>query len=386
MIQLSKPYITQIEIETVLEVLKSDRLSMGKYTELFEKEIAQLAGTKFSVAVNSGTSALHLILKALGIQQGDYMIVPSFTFVASANVALFEKAIPIFVDIDPKTYNVDPAALEILLNKIEQGRVHINGQRVRIDRVRFFMPVDVFGQPADYDRIEPIVKKYDLKMIEDSCEALGSEYKDKPCGSFGKAGAFAFYPNKQITTGEGGIIVTNDEEIARLCKSMRNQGRGEDEDWLNHVRLGYNYRIDELSAALGYAQLKHLKEILHKRDEVARRYYQLLSELSWVEPPFLADYTTKIGWFVYVIKLDEKINRDRVIDYMSSRGVQTRNYFAPVHLQPFYKKLFGYTEGMLPVTERVSKSTLAIPFYTDMTLQEQKTVVEVLKQAVERVG
>lgn len=386
MITLSKPYITQTEIDKIIDVLNSDRLSMGKYTELFEKEIAKIAGAKYSVSVNSGTSALHLIIKALGIEQADYMIVPSFTFIASANVALFEKATPIFVDIDPRTYNVDPDALEDLLKKIEQGRIHINGQRVKIDKVRFFMPVDVFGQPVDYDAIRPIIEKWKLKMIEDSCEALGSEYKGKPCGSFGEAGAFAFYPNKQITTGEGGIIVTNNEEIAKLCRSMRNQGRGEDEAWLNHVRLGYNYRIDELSAALGYAQLTHLQEILYKRDEAAKRYSQMLSKYDWVEPPYIADYTTKIGWFVYVVKLDEKINRDRVIDYMSSHGVQVRNYFAPVHLQPFYKEIFGYTEGMLPVTEKISKSTLAIPFYTTITLQEQQIVVETLRQAVERVG
>ncbi|MEJ5229365.1 MAG: DegT/DnrJ/EryC1/StrS family aminotransferase, partial [Pseudothermotoga sp.] len=188
------------------------------------------------------------------------------------------------------------------------------------------------------------------------------------------------------TTGEGGIIVTNNEEIAKLCKSMRNQGRGDEENWLNHVRLGYNYRIDELSAALGYAQLKHLEEILHKRNEVAKRYSQMLGELNWVQPPYIAEYTTKMGWFVYVVKLDEKINRDRVIDYMCSHQVQVRNYFAPVHLQPFYRELFGYKEGMLPVTEKISKSTLAIPFYTTMTLEEQQVVVETLKEAVERVG
>ncbi len=386
MIQLSKPYITQTEIEAVLEVLNSDRLSMGKYTELFEKEIAQLAKTRFSVAVSSGTAALHLILKALGVEEGDYMIVPSFTFVASANVALFEKAIPIFVDIDPKTFNLDPVALEDLLLRTEKGKVYINGQRVRIERVRFLMPVDVFGQPVDYDAIMPIADRWKLKVIEDSCEALGSYYKDRPCGSFGEAGAFAFYPNKQITTGEGGIIVTDNEGIAKLCKSMRNQGRGDEENWLNHVRLGYNYRIDELSAALGYAQLMHLEEILHKRNEVAKRYSQMLGGLNWVQTPCIAEYTTKIGWFVYVVKLDEKINRDRVIDYMCSHQVQARNYFAPVHLQPFYKQLFGYREGILPVTEKISKSTLAIPFYTTMTLEEQQVVVERLKEAVERVG
>ncbi|MGJ8453881.1 DegT/DnrJ/EryC1/StrS family aminotransferase [Pseudothermotoga sp. U03pept] len=386
MIQLSKPYITPTEIEAVLEVLNSDRLSMGKYTELFEREIARLAQARFAVAVSSGTAALHLILKALGVEQGDYMIVPSFTFVASANVALFEKAIPIFVDIDPGTFNVDPAALEDLLLRTEKGKVYINGQRVRIERVRFLMPVDVFGQPVDYDAITPIADRWKLKVIEDSCEALGSHYKGKPCGSFGEAGAFAFYPNKQITTGEGGIIVTNNEEIAKLCRSMRNQGRGEDNAWLCHLRLGYNYRIDELSAALGYAQLTHLEEILYKRNEVALRYSRLLAQYDWVKPPYIADYTTQVGWFVYVVKLDEKINRDKVIEYMCSHQVQARNYFAPVHLQPFYTQLFGYKEGILPVTEKISKSTLAIPFYTTMTLQEQQIVVETLKEAVERVG
>jgi len=386
MIPLSKPYLTDVEIETIMNVMKSDRLSMGEYTNLFERKIASVANVNYAVAVNSGTSALHLILRALGVEEFDFMLVPSFTFVASANVALFERAIPVFVDIDERTYNMDPDALEKLLRDIERGCVHIGNNRVDIKKVRFLMTVDVFGQPVNYDRVLSIAHDWNLKVIEDSCEALGSEYRARPCGSFGEAGAFAFYPNKQITTGEGGIIVTNNKELAMLCKSMRNQGRGEEEDWLNHVRLGFNYRIDELSAALGYAQLTHLEEILEKRNNVALSYNQLLSRYNWVQIPHIEDYTTKIGWFVYVVKLDEKINRGRIMDYMNKRGIQVRNYFTPIHLQPFYRKLFGFSEGMLPVTERVSKSTLALPFYTTLTLQEQETVIEILKEAVERVG
>jgi len=248
------------------------------------------------------------------------------------------------------------------------------------------MAVDIFGHPLDWDGITVVCEKHKIKIIEDSCEALGSEYKDKKVGSFGKAGSFAFYPNKQITTGEGGIIVTDNETIAKVVKSMRNQGRGVEENWLEHVRLGYNYRIDELSAAIGFVQMDRFDELFYKRSKVADRYNSLFENVEGVQSPYIADYVTKMSWFVYVIRFDEKIDRDKVMEYLNNHGIQCRDYFKPIHLQPFYKKQFGYSEGMFPVTEKVSKQTLAIPFHNNLTEEEQSYVVETLKEAIERVG
>ena len=384
MIPLSRPFIEKDDIDTVLSVLKSDRLSMGKFTEEFEKAVASYVGTKYAVAVSSGTAALHLILKSLDLP-GKYMLVPSFTFVASANVALFEGKIPVFVDIDERTFNVSPEALEDTLIRIEKGRYEIGGEKIKINDVCCFMAVDIFGHPLDWDGILGVLGKYGIPVIEDSCEALGSEYKGKKVGTFGEAGAFAFYPNKQITTGEGGIIVTNREDVYKLSRSMRNQGRGEGGEWLLHVRLGYNYRIDEMSAALGYSQMRKIERITEMRSRVAERYGKLLEGIEGVRAPIVEDYVTKMSWFVYVVLLDEEIDRDRVMDYMNERGVQVRNYFQPVHLQPFYREM-GHSEGELPVTENVSKRTLALPFYTSLSEEDQKTVVETLKEAMERVG
>jgi len=229
-----------------------------------------------------------------------------------------------------------------------------------------------------------LLKKTGLKVIEDSCEALGSSYKGKNCGSFGSAGAFAFYPNKQMTTGEGGVVVTDDEEIYQLCRSMRNQGRGVAENWLEHVRLGYNFRMDELNAALGIEQVKKLDHFIVKRNAVAERYAKLFSGVSGVRTPVVETYTTRISWFVYVVMLDEGIDRDGIIGYLQERGIQSRNYFAPIHLQPFYKERFGYREGMLPITENVTKRTLAIPFYNNLTVEDQEYVVHTLKEGIER--
>ncbi|MCD6450215.1 MAG: DegT/DnrJ/EryC1/StrS family aminotransferase [Thermotogaceae bacterium] len=381
MIPLSKPFIQEDDINEVLSVLQSRWLALGPYLSKFEEIISEYTGSKYAVAVNSGTSALHLILKALDPKPGEYMIVPSFTFISSANVALFEGVIPIFVDIDEETYNTSPDALEDLLIRIEKGKYYLNGNKVDIKKVKYFMGVDIFGQPLDWDRITPILKERNITIIEDSCEALGAEYKGQKVGNFGIAGAFAFYPNKQITTGEGGITVTNDEKIYKLAKSMRNQGRGEDEEWLSHIRLGHNYRMDEMSAALGYSQMKKIDKILEMRGKVASTYNELLNKVEGVRPPAVKEYTTKMSWFVYVVLLDETVNRDKVIDMLKERGIQSRNYFQPVHLQPFYRRS-GHSEGELPNTEKISKRTLALPFYTAMTREEIEKVVDNLKDVL----
>ncbi|ABS60520.1 DegT/DnrJ/EryC1/StrS family aminotransferase [Fervidobacterium nodosum] len=372
-VPLSSPQINSSDIEVVVEVLKSGRLSIGKYTEEFENSIRDFVGAKYAVAVSSGTSALHLILKASGFTEKSLLIVPSFTFVASANVALFEKGSVEFVDIEPDTLNTDSSHLEEVINKNSEKYENI-----------YFMGVDVFGHPLEWDRIEAICNKYGVKIIEDSCEALGSEYKGKKAGSFGIAGAFAFYANKQITTGEGGIIVTNDEDIYKISKSLRNQGRGEGEGWLAHEYVGYNYRIDEMSAALGWSQMKRIDDIIGKRDKVAQRYNYLLSNLE-VKTPVVKEYVTKMSWFVYVVQLPESVNRQKrkkIMEYLENNGIQVRNYFEPVHLQKPYREL-GWKEGMLPITESVAERTLALPFYTDLIQEDQEYVVEKLKEALE---
>ncbi|MEN3042783.1 MAG: DegT/DnrJ/EryC1/StrS family aminotransferase [Fervidobacterium sp.] len=372
-IQLSSPQISQSDIDVVVQVLKSGRLSIGPYTEAFEKVVAEFTGLRYAVAVSSGTSALHLILKATNFSEKSLLIVPSFTFVASANVALFEKGKVVFVDIQPDTMNVDPSALEYVLDKYSKECSEI-----------YLMGVDIFGHPLDWDKITEICSNYNVTIIEDSCEALGSEYKGKKVGTFGIAGAFAFYANKQITTGEGGIIVTNDETVYKISKSLRNQGRGEGSEWLAHEYVGYNYRIDEMSAALGWSQMQRIDEIINRRSDVANRYNKLLSKLD-IQIPVVKDYVTRMSWFVYIIRLPEyvdRLTRRRIMEYLEIEGVQVRNYFEPVHLQKPYREL-GWKEGMLPVTEQVSTRTMALPFYTDLTLEDQEYVVEKLKNALE---
>ena len=314
------------------------------------------------------------------------MLTSSFTFVSSANVAIYEGAIPVFADIEESSLNISPQTLEEALERYAKKGLETDCMNLPPFQPDLFMGVDIFGHPMDWDEIERICERNGLPVIEDSCEALGTVYKDRKAGSFGLAGAFAFYPNKQITTGEGGVIVTNDASIAQMCRSMRNQGRGISENWLEHVRLGYNYRLDELSSAMGLEQMRRIDEILSKRDSAAKRYSELLSRIDGVTVPAIADYVTSLGWFVYVIRLEDSIDRDGFMDYLRDNGVQCRDYFRPVHLQPFYIKQYGYKEGMLPVTERVSRQTVAIPFFSNLSQEEQEYVAETITRAVERSG
>ncbi|MCK8824339.1 DegT/DnrJ/EryC1/StrS family aminotransferase [Fuchsiella alkaliacetigena] len=366
-IGLSGPDIGPREKELVNEVLDSGWLSLGKMLDKFEKNFADYIGTKYAVGVNSGTSGLHLLIRALGIEAGDEVITTPFSFVASSNCILFENAKPVFVDIDPKTLCIDPDKIEAAIT----------------DKTKAILPVDVFGQPANMTKIMEIADEYNLKVIEDSCEAIGAEHKGQKAGTFADASVFAFYPNKQITTGEGGMIVTDDEEIANLCRSMRNQGRSQDKQWLSHVRLGYNYRLDEMSCAVGIAQLERIEEILAKRASVAEKYNKLLADAPEVKTLTITEDTTKMSWFVYVIQLAEEIDRNRVMDYLRDNGVSCKPYFTPIHLQPFYVEEFGYQRGDFPITERVSDSTIALPFYNELSEGEVETVVDNLKSAIE---
>ena len=368
-VPLSRPWVTKEDIEAVGEVLMTPNLSLGPKLVDFENMLAKVAQRKYAVAVNSGTSALHLIVKSLGIKEGDEVITTPFSFIASSNSILFENAKPVFVDIRSDTYNIDPDLIEMSIT----------------DKTRAILAVDVFGQPADWDEISEIAKKYHLKLIEDSAESIGSEYRGMKAGSFGDAAIFGFYPNKQITTGEGGVVVTDREDVYKLSKSMRNQGRGEVDTWLEHMRLGYNYRIADINCALGISQLQRLDEIIEKRSQLANLYYEKLKDIEEVVTPYIAPTTTKMSWFVYVVLLNKKFNRvqrDAVIEKLAALGVESREYFSVIHLQPFYRGKFGFKKGDFPIAESISERTIALPFYTMMNEEEVDYVVDSLKKVL----
>lgn len=365
-IPVSKPDITQKEIDAVLEVLQSNTLSIGPKIIEFEKGIADFIGTKHAIGVNSGTSGLHLLIRAARVGEGDEVITTPFSFVSSTNCFLFERAKPVFVDIDEKTFNINTEQIQ---DKIT-------------DRTKLLLPVDVFGQPLDMKSIVSIARRHNLKVIEDSCEALGSQYDGVMAGTLGDAAVFAFYPNKQITTAEGGMIVTNDDDIADTCRSLRSQGRAVTGTWLHHEQMGYNYRLSELHSALGIAQLSRIDEIIKKREQVAKLYYRHLENVSGITLPWIDPKVTNMSWFIYCITLDKGIDRNKVMELLNEKGIDSKPYFTPIHLQPYMKDKFGFREGDFPVTERVGNSTLAVPFATTMEEWEVEDVCEALKAII----
>ena len=355
-IPLSGPDVTQYEIDSVLEVLKTPNLSLGPKLLEFEHVISDYVGSKYAVAVNSGTSGLHLAVKSLGLKKGDEVITSPFSFVASANCLLYEDVKPVFVDIDPKTLNIDTSLIE----------PHIT------DKTKAILPIHVFGLPCEMDISSDIAKRYKLEVIEDSCEALGATYKGKSAGNLGDVGVFAFYPNKQITTGEGGIVCTDNGHVANLCRSLRNQGRDEGAGWLQHKRLGYNYRLSDINCALGIAQMSRLDEILSERDRVANLYENYLSDIDIILPQKDVGESNR-SWFVYVIQLSPKRGRqvrDRLLQKLRDLGISCSAYFTPIHLQPYFVKLFGYQEGDFPITENVANNSIALPFYNRLSESE----------------
>ncbi len=366
-IPLSQPDITDAERTAVDAVLRTSRLSIGPRLDAFEAAVAARAGRKYGIGVNSGTSGLHLCVKALGIGDGDEVITPSFTFVATTNCILYERATPVYVDIDADSYNMDPAAIEAAITP----------------RTKAILPVEVFGNAAHFDAYERIARKHDLLLIEDCCEGLGGALGERPVGSFGECGVFAFYPNKQITTGEGGMIVTDSPAIRELCVSLRNQGR-DSMAWLAHARLGYNYRLSDINAAIGEVQVRRLDEILAKRRQAAALYNEALADIDGVHLPPMAEPVTA-SWFVYVIRLADSFSeadRDAVLQHLRDAGVWCNNYFAPVHLQPFISEQFGTAVGDLPVTERVAARTIALPFFSDLSAGQVQRVREALIEAL----
>ncbi len=364
-IHLSRPDITESEIQSVVDVLRSPNLSLGPKLGQFEEAFARYLGRRRAVAVSSGTGGLFLSLLALGIGPGDEVITTPFTFVASATSIVMTGAKPVFVDIDPVSLNLDS-------QRIEQAIT---------ERTKAILPVEVFGCPAGFDRIGEMAQKHGLAVLEDSCEALGSTLNGRPAGTFGTMSVFGFYPNKQITTGEGGMIVTDDDELADLCVSLRNQGRAAMGGFLAHERLGYNFRLSDINCALGLAQLARIDEILAKRRQVASWYQEMLADDDRLIVPSELPGCCR-SWFVFVVRLSEKVEpekRGRILEQMRKQGIEVSNYFPPVHLQPCLADRYRCKPGDFPITEDVSRRTFALPFHNHLTQDETALVCGTLR-------
>ena len=372
-IPLSSPDITEAEIEAVTAVMRTNSLSLGPKLEEFEDALAAFHSMPHAIAVSSGTAALHLAIRALNIRDGDEVIVPSFTFIAVANAVTYERATPVFVDIDPATLNMNPECVEAAITP----------------RTRAIIVVHTFGVPAEMAALMSIAHRHHLAVIEDACEAIGATYNDQRVGGFGDVSIFAFYPNKQITTGEGGAVLARDEKIANRIRALRNQGRYPSSGWLQHNEIGYNYRLSEIACALGLVQLSRLDDILKQRAQVALRYDRLLASVNNIERPPLALPSRSISWFVYVVRLAAHLGsdaRDKILTAMQEHGIGCARYFAPVHLQPAYGNASSAQRAILPVTESIAKRTLALPFFNRLPDSDARRVAEALASAMEAVA
>ena len=367
-IPLSRPDITESEIEAVVGVLRTPHLSLGPKLAEFENRFASYIGVPHAVALSSGTAGLHLALLTLGVGQGDEVIIPSFTFIAVVNAVLYQRAIPVFADIHPLSLNLTAESIE----------------RVITSRARAIILVHTFGYPADLKPILELARKYRLRVIEDACESIGAEYEGRKAGAFGELGVFSFYPNKPITTGEGGVVVTRDEGTARLLRALRNQGRMENDGWLQHSLLGYNYRLPDISCALGIAQLKRIDEILSVRESIAARYHDALRSYPEITPPLMTVSNGRISWFAFVVSLPVGIKRDLVISELAKRGIDSRPYFPPIHLQPLYST-YSDPRRPLPVTEDVASRSLALPFFNKLKEKEILEVCQALGDTLQNV-
>lgn len=364
-IPLSSQDITDVEVDAVVHVLRSERLSLGPKLTEFENAFKTRLGVRHAISCSSGTAGLHVCWRALGVGPGDEVITTPFSFIASSNSIAFDGGRPIFVDVDPQTWQLDANRIESALTP----------------RTKAILPVDIFGNTPDLDAVWDIARRHNLRVLEDSCEALGTTYKNRPTGTIGEAGVFAFYPNKQITTGEGGMIVTNNDDIAFQARSLINQGRDPDAGWLAHARLGYNYRLSDIQAALGVVQMQRLDDILAQRARVAALYRQRLADESRVSLMHIrADVA--ISWFVFVVRLTDDYTlaqRDAILAGLTERGIGCNNYFTPIHLQPYYVEAYGHQPGDFPITESLSQRTIALPFHNRLTPDEVDHVVTVLQ-------
>jgi perosamine synthetase len=365
-VPLSGPYVDERDEELVLEVLRSGRLSLGPAIDRFEELFAEKVGAPYAAAVSSGTAGLHLLCVSAGIAPGDEVITSPYSFAATANCFVYEGGVPVFADVDARTLNMDPAAVEAAVTP----------------RTKAIVAVDIYGYPCELDPLRELAARHGLALVQDSCEALGARYRGARLGSHGPSAVFAFYPNKQMTTGEGGMVTTHSEEEWRLLRSLRNQGRGDSGGWLEHVRLGFNYRMDDISAGLGIGQLEKLDEILARRADVARRYRELLQGIDGVELPLEDDADHERSWFVYVVELPDNAARERVIAHFEEERIGYNRYLPSIHLQPYMRERFGFAEGLCPVAEGLAQRTLALPFFPQLERADQERVAETLAAAL----
>ncbi|HVX86330.1 MAG TPA: DegT/DnrJ/EryC1/StrS family aminotransferase [Phycisphaerae bacterium] len=368
-IPLSSPDITDAEIDAVVEVMRTRHLSLGPKIPEFENAFRQYLGVDEAVAVSSGTAGLHCVMASLGIGPGDEVITTPFSFIASSNVIKMVGATPVFVDIESSTLNMDVT----------------KAAKAITPKTRAILGVEAFGNPNGMHELAMLAASHEMPLIEDSCEGLGSSHKRRKVGTFGRAGVFGFYPNKQITTGEGGMIVTNDRKVADMCRSLRNQGRDPGGSWLSHARLGYNYRLADINAAVGVVQMRRLEEIVEARQRVAHEYISMLLDEPHLILPTIDDETT-MSWFVFVVRLTgdlDATDRDAILAYLRNHHIGCSNYFPPIHLQPFYMAEHGFKRGDFPMTEYVADRTIALPFHNRLTRMEIERVVHHLRQAIE---
>lgn len=363
-IPLAKPVIGDRERQLVDEVLRSGQLSLGPMTTRFEREFAARVGTRHAVSCSSGTAGLHMCLHAAGVGPGDEVITSSFSFVASANAVLFTGADVVFAEVDPLTFNMDPAAVEAAITP----------------RTKAIEIVDIFGYPAEIPALLDIAERHGLTVVEDACQTIDGAYDGRKLGTWGHPAVYGFYANKQLTTAEGGIIFTDDDELYGLLKSLSNQGRSDDGAWLVHSRLGFNYRMSDVHSAIGIAQLERLDDLLAGRARAAAWYQERVAGIPGVTPMY--EGPQRRSWFVYAPRLDAGLDRDAVIRDLDALGISAKPYLPCIHLQPFYRERFGYEPGYLPVTEAISRSTIALPFFPEMTEEQVQTVCDALAQVV----
>jgi perosamine synthetase len=366
-VPLAKPFLDEREEELVVEVIRSGRLSLGPTIDRFEELIAERVGAPYAAAVSSGTAGLHLLARTAGVGPGDEVITSPISFAASANCFLYEGATPVFADVDPRTWNLDPAAVEAAIT----------------ERTKALVAVDMFGFPCELEPLIDLCERHGIELIEDSAEALGAEYKGSPIGSHGPPCVFGFYPNKQVATGEGGVVTTHSEEQWKLLRSLRNQGRSYDEGgWFNHVRLGFNYRWTDLQAAVGIGQLEKLDRLLELRSKAAARYNELLGRFDRLELAPADDADHRRSWFVYVVALEPEVDRARVMVELRERGVDVAEYVPCIHLLAYMRERFGFSEGLCPVAEGISSRTIALPFFPGIEPDDQEYVAAALASAL----
>jgi perosamine synthetase len=366
-VPLARPVVGEREEELLLETLRSGRLSLGPRLGEFEGAFGRRLGVEHVSAVSSGTAGLHLAIRAAGVEPGDEVVTTPFSFVASANCLLYEQARPVFCDIDPRTLNITPEAAADAVTERTTG----------------LLPVHIFGYPADMAGFEQLAEDRALWLVEDACEALGAVHADgRTVGARGNLAVFGFYANKQMTTGEGGMVVCPDPATKERIDSERNQGRAPDMGWLDHDRLGFNYRLDDLSCALGLAQLERLEQLLAGRTRVAAAYGEALTGIEGLVLPCPDEGGDRRGWFVYVVQLPDGVERDATIRALRERGVDSKPYLPAIHLMSFYRERFGHREGEFPVCEEVARRSLALPFHPELSEGQLERVVEALRAAL----